>query len=124
MSESECVCFFTARVRSGPRPPPRAPSPWQRAQLMRNSYSPAFAALASPARGLRSSAAQAATSRTRNTTTAAYDSFNIHHLPGMCGILRYGIGIEALEILAWRERGPLPRLYMSGGHLGPAPSAL
>ena len=40
ISASECVCFLCARVRSGPRPPPRAPSPWQSAQLIRNSYSP------------------------------------------------------------------------------------
>src|SRR5260370_7674125 len=49
-----------ARVRSGPRSPPRAPRPWHNAQLMRNSYSPALAALGSPASGLRSSAAQTA----------------------------------------------------------------
>src|SRR5712692_4719760 len=60
MSASEWAWRLCARVRSGPRPPPRAPSPWHKAQLMRNSYSPAFAALGSPARGLRSSAAQAA----------------------------------------------------------------
>src|SRR5215467_9863641 len=50
-SASELPCFFLARVRSGPRPPPRAPSPWQKAQLARNSYSPSLAILRSPANG-------------------------------------------------------------------------
>src|SRR5260221_6690882 len=50
-SASECPCFFCARVRSGPRPPPRAPSPWQNAQFARNSNSPNFAAFASLASG-------------------------------------------------------------------------
>src|ERR1700738_941316 len=53
-SASELPCFFCARVRSGPRPPPRAPSPWQKAQLARNSNSPSFAALGSFASGFLS----------------------------------------------------------------------
>src|ERR1700730_3865429 len=55
-SVSELPCFFCARGRSGPRPPPRAPSPWQNAQLARNSNSPSFAALGSLARGFLSCA--------------------------------------------------------------------
>src|SRR6266849_3949441 len=55
-SASAFPCFFRARVRSGPRPPPRAPSPWQNAQLARNSNSPSFAALESLASGFLSCA--------------------------------------------------------------------
>src|SRR5258706_15047433 len=53
-SASEFPCFFCARVRSGPRPPPRAPSTWQNAQFARNSNSPNFPAFASLASGLAS----------------------------------------------------------------------
>src|ERR1700730_179035 len=55
-SASEFPCFFCARVRSGPRPPPRAPSPWQKAQFALNSNSPAFAAAGSLASGFLSCA--------------------------------------------------------------------
>src|SRR6266481_3363108 len=55
-SASELPCFFCVRVRSGPRPPPRAPRPWQKAQLERNWYSPSFASFASPAYGFFSCA--------------------------------------------------------------------
>src|SRR5260370_11968945 len=55
-SASEMPCVFSVRVRSGPRPPPRAPSPWQNAQLARNSNSPSFAALGSFASGFLSCA--------------------------------------------------------------------
>ena len=51
ISASASPCFFGVRVRSGPRPPPCAPSPWQNAQFARNSNSPSFATLASPAYG-------------------------------------------------------------------------
>src|SRR5215471_2129029 len=51
ISASEFPCLLGVRVRSGPRPPPRAPRPWQNAQLDRNWNSPSFAALGSLARG-------------------------------------------------------------------------
>ena len=35
-STSAFPCFLCTRVKSGPRPPPRAPSPWQNAQFDRN----------------------------------------------------------------------------------------
>src|SRR5260370_1577107 len=56
ISVSELPCRLFARVRSGPRPPPLAPSPWQNAQFERNWYSPRFATLASPAYGFFSCA--------------------------------------------------------------------
>src|SRR5882724_2225804 len=51
ISSSELPCRFCARVKSGPRPPPRAPNPWQNAQFDRNCDSPSFATFASPAYG-------------------------------------------------------------------------
>src|SRR5260370_7605867 len=65
-SASELPCFFCVRVRSGPRPPPRAPSPWQNAQLARNSNSPSFAALGSFASGFLSCARAGITPTTRS----------------------------------------------------------
>src|SRR5260370_7894639 len=55
-SAEEFPCFFRARVRSGPRPPPRVSSPWHSAQFARNSNSPSFAALESLASGFLSCA--------------------------------------------------------------------
>src|SRR5207237_1664469 len=56
ISASELPWRFCERVRSGPRPPPRAPSPWQKAQFRRNWYSPSLAIFASPAYGFFSCA--------------------------------------------------------------------
>src|SRR5882762_5144846 len=53
-SASEFPWCFCARLRSGPRPPPRAPNPWQNAQFARNCDSPSFAACGSPANGFLS----------------------------------------------------------------------
>src|SRR5213080_1067415 len=55
-SASELPWRFCERVRSGPRPPPRAPSPWQKAQFRRNWNSPSLAIFASPAYGFFSCA--------------------------------------------------------------------
>src|SRR5258708_4995625 len=66
-SASELPWRFCARVRSGPRPPPRAPNPWQNAQLARNCDSPILAAFASPANGFLSCAlSRTATANTNN----------------------------------------------------------
>src|SRR5450631_81969 len=88
-----------ARVRSGPLPPPCAPSPWHSAQLMRNSYSPAFAALPSLAKGLRSSAALDANPSSISATNPTPHRLNMNHLPGICRILRHRTRITALEIV-------------------------
>src|SRR5215472_2910714 len=56
ISASELPWRFCARVKSGPRPPPRAPRPWQNAQFKRNWYSPSFAIFALPAYGFFSCA--------------------------------------------------------------------
>src|SRR5467141_239727 len=69
-SASEFPCFFCARLRSGPRPPPRAPSPWQNAQFARNWDSPCFAAFASPAKGFLSCARRATAAAAHATATA------------------------------------------------------
>src|SRR2546426_7965205 len=67
ISTSELPWRFFARVRSGPRPPPRAPKPWQKAQFRRNWYSPSFATFASPANGFFSCARIAGTMAQRDT---------------------------------------------------------
>src|SRR5260370_12320225 len=51
ISASASPRFFGVRVRSGPRPPPCAPRPWQKAQFARNCDSPTFAIFASLAYG-------------------------------------------------------------------------
>src|SRR6266478_6149085 len=66
-SASVLPCFFCARVRSGPRPPPRAPSPWQKAQLARNSNSPSFAELGSFDSGFVSCARISIAAMTKST---------------------------------------------------------
>src|SRR5436190_18334694 len=71
MSASESPCFFGVRVKSGPRPPPLAPSPWQNAQFARNSNSPSLATFASPAYGFFAcAAAEDAATRHTSITTA------------------------------------------------------
>src|SRR6266436_9856577 len=71
ISASESPCFFGVRVKSGPRPPPRAPSPWQKAQFARNSNSPSFATFASSAYGFFPCAAIVEATDTTNVNDRA-----------------------------------------------------
>src|SRR5881227_2953801 len=68
-SASEFPCGKRARVRSAPRPPPRAPRPWQKAQLMRNSDSPALAAAGFAANGFAACPASKGTNASRTDMT-------------------------------------------------------
>src|SRR6266478_4504304 len=97
-SASELPWRFCACVRSGPRPPPRAPSPWQKAQLMRNSNSPALAALASLASGFLSCARTLGTTAAISTRTAPSET------------LAQALGEQ-------REKSNLIRFLLAGAHI-------
>src|SRR5215475_2975454 len=70
-SLSESPWRLCALVRSGPRPPPRALRPWHKAQFMRNSNSPALAALRSVESGFLVCAVIGHTGSASDATNAA-----------------------------------------------------
>src|SRR5713226_6153447 len=97
-SASEFPWRFCARVRSGPRPPPRAPKPWQNAQFERNWYSPSFATFVSPANGFFSCARSVGVVHQRNTVAINPPTI-AHRLFGLPKHFEWAWLLDSLMIL-------------------------